>query len=197
MALTRKMLKAMGIEDEKIEQIIEAHTEVTDGLKAERDALKDSADKLKAVEKERDDLRKEVEANNNDSYKEKYEKEHKDFEDYKSSIAAKETEAKKKAAYKALLKEAGVSDKRLDAIVKITSLDDIELDAEGKVKDADNAKETIKAEYSDWIVTEGREGENPETPPKGNGGGNGQLSRAAMVAQRHNEMLYGVKGDNK
>ena len=34
MALTRKMLKAMGIEDEKIEQIIEEHVESIDGLKA-------------------------------------------------------------------------------------------------------------------------------------------------------------------
>ena len=31
--LTRKMLKAMNIEDEKIEQIIEAHTETVDALK--------------------------------------------------------------------------------------------------------------------------------------------------------------------
>ena len=37
MALTRKMLKAMGIEDEKIDQIIEAHTETTDPLTRERD----------------------------------------------------------------------------------------------------------------------------------------------------------------
>ena len=34
MALTRKMLKAMGIEDDKIDQIIEAHTETVDGLKS-------------------------------------------------------------------------------------------------------------------------------------------------------------------
>lgn len=33
MALTRKMLKAMGIEDEKIDQIIDAHTETVEGLK--------------------------------------------------------------------------------------------------------------------------------------------------------------------
>ena len=32
-SLTRKMLKAMGIEDEKIDQIIEAHSETVDALK--------------------------------------------------------------------------------------------------------------------------------------------------------------------
>ena len=33
--MTRKLLKSMGIEDEKVDQIIEAHTEVTDALKKE------------------------------------------------------------------------------------------------------------------------------------------------------------------
>ena len=35
MSLTRKLLRSMGIEDEKVDQIIEAHTEVTDALKKE------------------------------------------------------------------------------------------------------------------------------------------------------------------
>ena len=52
MALTRKMLKAMGIEDEKIDQIIEAHTETVDALKEERDTYKEDASKLTAVQKE-------------------------------------------------------------------------------------------------------------------------------------------------
>ena len=57
MALTRKYLKALGIEDEKIEQIIEAHTETVDGLKNERDGFKASADKLAEVQKELDGLK--------------------------------------------------------------------------------------------------------------------------------------------
>ena len=35
MALTRRALKAMGIEDEKIDEIITMHTETVDGLKAD------------------------------------------------------------------------------------------------------------------------------------------------------------------
>ena len=41
MALTRKFLKAMGIEDEKAEEIISAHVETVNGLKGERDALQE------------------------------------------------------------------------------------------------------------------------------------------------------------
>ena len=43
MALTRKFLKAMGIEDEKAEEIISAHVETVNGLKGERDALEHTA----------------------------------------------------------------------------------------------------------------------------------------------------------
>ena len=39
------MLKAMGIEDEKIDQIIEEHAESVDALKAQRDELKEAAGK--------------------------------------------------------------------------------------------------------------------------------------------------------
>ena len=199
MAFTRKMLKAMGIEDEKIHQIIEAHTDVTDALKADRDKYKSDAEKLDEVQKLYDDLKKEVEEKGDDSYKEKYEKEHKDFEDYKASIDAEKLNTKKVAAYKALLKKAGIKEKIIDLIVKGTSMDDIELDDNDEIKEADTRLDNVKKEYADYIVTTKDEGEDPETPPGGNGGGGGanHLSRAAQLAQKHNERLYGVKGDNK
>ena len=34
MALTRKLLKGMGLTDEQVDTIIEAHTDTVDGLKA-------------------------------------------------------------------------------------------------------------------------------------------------------------------
>ena len=37
----------MGIEEEKIDQIIEAHSETVDSLKADRDNYKKDADQLK------------------------------------------------------------------------------------------------------------------------------------------------------
>ena len=37
MALTRKMLKAIGIEDEKIDQIIDEHAESVNALKTKLD----------------------------------------------------------------------------------------------------------------------------------------------------------------
>lgn len=169
MAFTRKMLKAMGIEEEKIDEIIEAHREVTDALKEDRDKYKADADKLADVQKELEDMKKMTEGS--DSYKEKYEKEHKDFEAYKDSIKAEQTKAAKVEAFKALLKKAGVSEKRIDAIVKVSSVDDIELDDKGEIKDADKRIEGIKTEWSEFIVTESQRGANTENPPANTGGG--------------------------
>lgn len=201
MALTRKFLTAMGIEAEKIEEIIEAHTETVDALKKERDdarseaaTYKADAEKLPGVQKELDDLK----ADNADNpYKEKYEKEHRDFEDYKADVTAKETKAKKVSAYKKLLKDAGIDDKRIDSIIKVSAVDDVELDDAGAIKDSDKLTETVKTEWADFIVTEGTHGANTTNPPAGGGNSEGQPSRAAQVAQKHYEAIYGSKGENK
>lgn len=190
------MLKAMEIDAEKIDEIIDAHTETTDALKKERDGYKADAEKLPDVQKQLDELQKSKGAD--DSYKEKYEKEHKDFEEYKKGVQAEKTKANKTAAYKALLKKAGVSDKRIDAVLKVTEIDSIELDDKGEVKDADKAVDKIKEEWSDFIVKTEEQGAGTENPPSGAGAGGGKtLSRAAQVVAKRNEMMYGVKGENK
>lgn len=172
MALTRKMLKAMGIEEEKIDEIIEAHRDVTDALKEERDKYKVDAEKLADVQKEYDDLKKKADLKENDPYKEKYEKEHKDFEEFKAGVKAEKERADKTKAYKELLKKAGVSDKRIDSVLKVTAVDDIELDNEGNVKDADKVVENIKSEWAEFIVTESQRGAGTENPPRNTGGTN-------------------------
>lgn len=176
--LTRKMLKAMGIEDEKIDQIIEAHTETTDSLKADRDKYRDEADALKESAKENADTleatQKELaeaqkRAKEFEPYKEKYETEHKTYEGFKKQVEAEQATAKKTSAYKALLKKAGVSDKRFDAIIRLTDFDKIELDDEGKIKDSDTAVESIKTDWADYIETRGTAGAKVSQPPA-NGG---------------------------
>ena len=206
MALTRKFLAAMGIEADKIDEIIEAHTETTNALKKERDdakteaaTYKTDAGKLTDVQKELDELKA---SNSDNPYKEKYEKEHNDFEAYKADVTAKETKEKKVSALKSLLKDVGVSEKRIDAIVKVSTVDDIEFDDDGTVKDSDKLKEKLKKEWEGFIVTEGSHGAETDTPPAGDKGGsgasgNGQLSRAAMVAKRHYESIYGKGEQNK
>lgn len=199
MALTRKMLKAMGIEEEKIEQIIEEHAETVNALKQQRDQYKVDAEKLPGVQKELDDLKEAAEKDGENPYKAKYEDLQQQFDDYKADVTAKETKAKKTAAYRKLLKDAKVSEKRLDSILKLSPVDDIELDDKGEIKDAADVKKKIEEEWSDFIVTEETHGADSNNPPGGSGGrqgaGGGSKSRAAMIQQQYQNSLYGSKED--
>ena len=56
----------------------------------------------------------------------------------------------KETAYRALLKEAGVSEKRIDTVLKVSDIDGIEL-ADGKIKNADELTESVKKEWADFI----------------------------------------------
>ena len=167
MAFTRKMLKAMGIEDEKIDQIIDAHSETVDALKAERDGFKEDAAKLAAVQKELDALK----AKGDDGYKAKYEAEKAAHDALKADIAAKETKKAKTDAYRELLKGANIDEKRIATILRAEAptIDKIELDADGKIKNAEQYTESIKSDWADFIVTQSGKGTNTATPPA-NGG---------------------------
>lgn len=167
MAFTRKMLKAMGIEDEKIDQIIDAHSETVDALKADRDAYKEDAAKLAAVQKELDELK----AKGDDGYKAKYEAEKAAHDALKADIAAKETKKAKTDAYRELLKGANIDEKRIATILRAEAptIDKIELDADGKIKNAEQYTQSIKSDWADFIVTQSAKGTNTATPPA-NGG---------------------------
>ena len=198
MSLTRKFLTAMGIEADKVDEIITAHAETVDGLKEERDTAKKqaeqykaAADKLPNVEKELNELKEKVKEGNKDPFEPKYNEIKAEFEKYKADIEAKETTVKKQNAYKALLKEAGVSEKRMDAILKITDISQLEITDDGKVKDADKKLEAVKAEWADFIQTDGVKGASTPIPPENNGGNTDKPSRAAQLAQKYHENLYG------
>lgn len=199
MALTRKMLKAMGIEEEKIEQIIEEHAETVNALKQQRDQYKVDAEKLPGVQKELDEYKEAAEKDGENPYKAKYEETQQKFDDYKAEVTARETKAKKTAAYRKLLKDAKVSEKRLDSILKLSPIDEIELDDKGEIKDAENVKKKIEEEWSDFIVTEETHGAESNNPPGGSGGrqgaSGGSKSRAAMIQQQYQNSLYGSKED--
>lgn len=180
MALSRKFLTALGIDAEKIDEIINAHTETVDGLKATIAEYKADAEKLPGVQKELNDLK---EANGKDPYKVKYEAIKEDFENYKKDIAAKETKATKRNAYRALLKEAGVSEKRIDAVLKVSDVDSIELDEKGAIKDSASLKKSIVDEWADFIEKSDVKGANVASPPTGNGGG----------TKKTKEEIYAIK----
>lgn len=196
MALSRKMLKAMGIEDEKIDQIIEAHSETVDALKEERDKYKVEAEKVPGIKKELDELKEAAEKNEGKNpYKVKYEALKEEFETFKADTEKAASKAAKEDAYKALLKEAGVSEKRIAAVLKVSDIDSVELDKDGKIKDADALKKSIKEEWSDFISTEGTKGADTTNPPANNGGS--KMSKEDIFAIKDTAQRQQAMLDNK
>ena len=195
MAFTRKFLSAMGIEADKVDEIINAHIEVVDGLKEERDNFKKDAEKLADVEKELTKAKEKI-AKNGDGEtvsKEDYDKLKKEYDDYKADITAKTTRTEKENAFRELLKSAGVSEKRLNAIIKVSDIDGLELDKDGKIKNADKHTETIKTEWAEFIETTTTRGANTANPPANSGKGTGKTKDDIMAikdgAVRRQEML--------
>ncbi len=165
MALTRKMLKAMGIEDEKIEQIIEEHAETVDALKQQRDEYKAKAEAKATTSTEP----KPKDPEPGDEYKAKYDAEKKAFEDYKANIAAEKAEADKRAKYRELIVKAGVDSKRVDSVLKVSDLSEIKV-KDGAIEGADDLVKSIKEDWADFIPTTQKVGANAPNPPKNDGG---------------------------
>ena len=168
MALTRKMLKAMGIEEEKIDQIIEAHTETVDALKEKADANAEAAKKFDDVQKELDKAKKDLENAEKDGFKKKYEDSKKELDDLKNEIAGKELREKKVKAFREILKDAGLSEKGVEKAVKYAEWDKIELDEKDAIKDSANHIKAAKEEWAEYVVTTQQKGANPATPPAHN-----------------------------
>ena len=176
MALTktqiREILSKAGTPAENAEaainSIMDGHLASVNALREERDTYKADAEKLPGIQKELEELK----GNGDDSYKTKYEKEHKDFEDYKAEQTAKETKANKTTAFRKLLKEAGVSEKRLDTVIRASApdIDGIELDKDGKIKNAETLTKTVKENWADFITKKESKGADSPNPPSSTGG---------------------------
>ena len=165
MALTRKFLEALGIEQAKIDEIISAHTEVTNALKADRDNYKEKAEKYDEAKTELDKAKSELEKVNKDEYKTKYESLEAEFNKYKTDIAEKEVKGKKEEAYKKMLKEIGVNEKSISAILKVKDLSSLKLDDKGNIVDVDTLKESEKKDWEGFIIKSEEERQDPNTPP--------------------------------
>ena len=178
MSLTRKMLKAMGIEEEKIDQIIEAHSETVDSLKADRDTYKEDAEKLKTVQKELDDLK----AKGDDGWKEKHDKLKSEFDKYKGDVEAKETKANKENAVRAFYESKGITGKNLEIAMRGSraEIDGIELDGD-KIKDNSALDALVKGDFSCLVATTTTKGANTANPPANNGGT--KLTKAEIYAR--------------
>lgn len=162
MALTRKLLKSLELEESHIDTIIDAHTETVDALKKERDTHKAEADKVAELTRQLNEANEKL-SKAGDSAKVQAE-----FDAYKASVEKEKTAARKGDALNKLLEKAGVSRQAFrDLIRKGYDLDKLELLEDGSAKDADKLVEAIKTDYADFVGEVKTEGTPKTDPPAG------------------------------
>lgn len=204
MALTRKLLKGMGLTDEQVDTIIEAHTDTVDGLKADIGRYKADAEKLPGVQKQLDDLK----AAGDDGYKEKYEKEHSAFEIYKADVTAKEAKAAKEKAVRAYFVGKNITGANLELAMRGCGeeMAAIELDGD-KIKDTKSLDALVAGTYKGLVSTSRTKGTDTSNPPGNTGAGTmtkekimeikDRAERRAQIAAHMDLFQPDTKGENE
>ena len=159
---------------EEIEnRLVALHLGVVDPLKDDLTKYKADAEKLTGVQKELDDLK----AAGDGGYKEKYEKEHSDFEAFKADITEKESKAAKEKAVRAYFESKNITGSNLDLAMRGCGEEMAALVMDGdKIKDTASLDALIDGAYKSLVYTEHTQGANPATPPTNSGGA--KLTRA-------------------
>ena len=186
-AKVREILSAAGVDSEHMSAAVDA---IIDGNVASIDALREDvakykaeADKLVEVQKELDDLK----SSNDSMWKQKYDTEHDAFEAFKRQNAEEKAHAEKVELYRALLRSENVADKRIDSIIKVTDFSGITV-KDGKLDKVDKLKESIKSEWSDFIMSTSEKHADVDNPPGGHEPSkfdSMSLSEKTMYANEH------------
>lgn len=180
MSFKRSDLAALGIEPEKIQTLIDWHSETVKGLQAKIAENEDNGDKLAKVQAELDKVKKDlatanqtIEAANKDDYKGKYENATAELEKLKTEYATKETVASKKSRLTEQLKAAGYSETATRLIVNRSDYaSKIELDKDGKATNLDAVIKDIQADsdFSGFTPEIKETKHTPSNPPANTGG---------------------------
>ena len=148
-------------------QLIALHLGVVDPLKDALENAKTESAKVADLQKKLDEAT--ADKGKFEDMKAKYEKEHSEFEAFKTRTESEKALETVKTLYRALLKETKVDEKRIDSILKVTDLSQMKVGKDGKLEDAENLTKNIKDEWKEFIVTKGTKGADVDNPPE-NGG---------------------------
>lgn len=177
--------------DEIAGKLVAMHRSVVDPLKDQLDDAKRDVTKYKTEAEKVPGLQQQVkDLEGGEDWKDKYEKEHQSFEDYKTKIAQDAETAKVQAAYKKLLIEEKISEKTLDAVMAATDYSKMKLKEDGTLDGVEDLKKDIDTKWGGFKVQTRQRGERVDNPPEKPAGGSDSSVRE-YVRKMH-EARYGA-----
>ena len=146
MSLTRSYLKSLGLNDDQVSAVIDAHSDTVNGLQSKYtdletrfNAVKADADHLQTVQKELDDLRKE-------DYKGKY-------DSLFASVEKGKARAAKETAVKAYYEGKNIKGQNLTIAMRGTDLDQLQLDDSGNLADTAPLDALIDGDFKPLVTS--------------------------------------------
>ena len=173
MAFTRATIRSLAKESG-----VEIPKELEDALVAEHLTARNAyADEQVKAELEKQPTTKAENVKDSEEYKALKA----DFDKYKAEVTEKETKAAKEAAYRAVLKDANLSEKGIEKAIKYAEWDKIELGEDGKLKGASDHIKAVKEEWAEYVTTTTTTGAKTSTPPANNGTSTGKTKGEIMA----------------
>lgn len=176
--------------DEMENRLVALHLGVVDPLKDDVARCKADSERLPTVQKELDDLKAAKKSGDKDAQTE-LERVKKEFEAFKAQTTAKETLEAKKTAFRAICKDANLSEKGIEKALKYADFDKIELTEDGKLKNQSAILQGVSDEWGDYVSTPGKTGAQTATPPKGEPTPPEKPNRGAEIARKLHEAQFG------
>ena len=164
MALTRNYLKSLSLTGEQVEGVISAHAQTVDGLKSQIERYRSDAAALPDIQKELDDARQELLLLHADPWEERFHAISAEFESFKQQISDRELIQAKESAYRELLREVGVNERRIDAVMRVSDMECVQWE-DGRIVNEAQLREQIREEWADFIGKVVVRGAKTPTPP--------------------------------
>lgn len=163
MSITRKALVAMGIENEKAEQLLDMHLQTVNGLKEVIDNLESENKRLPVLSSELEQLK--ASQKKSEDYKTKYESEKSEFENFKKKLEIERTDEAKTKAYRDLLEKNNIRKDKMDLIMRTVKLSDLNLQEDNTLENSEELNKSILKDWSDFVEHTAVKGTNAANPP--------------------------------
>ena len=153
MSVTLSFLKTLGLNDDQISAVIEAHSETVTSLQGKYsdletryNAAKANSDKLSAVQKELDELKQ-------SDFKSMYESEQRAHNALKESVSREKARTAKEKAARAYYEGKNIRGNNLTIAIRGTDLDQLQLDESGKLADTAALDALVEGDFKPLVTS--------------------------------------------
>ena len=153
MSVSRSFLKSLGLNDDQVSAVIDAHSETVTGLQSKYTdletryrAAKENADRLPTIQKELDDLKK-------SDFKSMYESEQRAHNALKETVSREKARTAKEKAVRAYYEGKNIRGSNLAIALRGTDLDQLQLDESGSLADTAALDALVEGDFSPLVAS--------------------------------------------